>query len=466
MTLKRIPYDKPVLFFGNIRDLFLQKVTLHEFMKSYYMRYNNSNHSICGLYVGRLPVYQVMDFNLTKDICNRDFDHFMDRVPLGMQSTDILADLLLLSPGPIWKPTRAMVSPAFSSGKLKAMDVVIQSCGEKMSQHLLKRENPDKEIEMKQLFGIFTLDVLTNCIFGIDSNPWKELNSELIAAFYDCENYSILTHLKMNAAYWFFPENLRRFLKVSVLADDSVYFAANIIRNAREYRLTNNQRRNDFLQLLIDNAAKEEVKKPENRLMDEKHILSQSILFILAGFKTTATLLKFVSYELAVNPEIQNTLRAEIKSVLEKHNNVLNYDTIQEMPYLEMVLLETLRKHPPIPRFDRCCIKDYKVRGIDLVIEKGTMVYFSIIGFHHDPRYFPNPEKFNPLRFQENRNPHGFFVFGSGPRNCIGQKFALIVAKYAMVYILKDFGFFSTNKTQVPVLGKNGNLDILIHPKM
>lgn len=86
------------------------------------------------------------------------------------------------------------------------------------------------------------------------------------------------------------------------------------------------------------------------------------------------------------------------------------------------IFLETLRKYPPLARSERCCIKDYKVRGIDLVIEKGTMVYFPIIGFHHDPRYFPNPEKFDPLRFQENRNPPGFFVFGSGPRNCIGNK--------------------------------------------
>ncbi|XP_044743209.1 probable cytochrome P450 6a13 [Chrysoperla carnea] len=405
-----------------------------------------------------------MDFNLIKDLCIRDFDHFMNRVPLGMKDMDILTDWMLHSPGPIWKPTRAMVSPAFSSGKLKAMDVVIQSCGEKMIQHLLKRKNPDKEIEMKEFCELFSLDVISNCLFGIDINPWKESNFELIHAFHNCENLSILRHLKNNAAYWFLPENLRRFVKLSVLAEDSAYFAANIIRNIRDLRLTNNQRRNDLLQLLIDNAAKEEVEKPKYRLMDDKHLVSQSILFMFGGFKTTANLIQYASYELAVNPEIQNTLRAEIKSVLEKHNNVCNYDAIQEMPYLEIVLLETIRKHPTFPRFDRCCIKDYKVRGIDLVIEKGTMLTFPVIGFHHDPRYFPNPEKFDPLRFQENRNPHGFIGFGSGPRNCIGQRFALIVAKYAMVHILKDFEFISTNKTQVPVIGEDGNLDILIHP--
>lgn len=73
--------------------------------------------------------------------------------------------------------------------------------------------------------------------------------------------------------------------------------------------------------------------------MDIDHVISQSILFMIAGFETSSTLLGFAAYELALNPEVQNTLRAEIKSVLEKHNNVCNYDAVQDMHYLEMVLL-------------------------------------------------------------------------------------------------------------------------------
>lgn len=102
--------------------------------------------------------------------------------------------------------------------------------------------DPDKELEMKEFFELFTLDVILNCLFGIESNPWNEPNFELISAFQNSENYGILTHLKNNVAFWFLPENLRRFVKVSVLAEDSINIAANIIRNAREYRLANNQR--------------------------------------------------------------------------------------------------------------------------------------------------------------------------------------------------------------------------------
>lgn len=83
--------------------------------------------------------------------------------------------------------------------------------------------------------------------------------------------------------------------------------------------------------------------------------------------------------------------------------------------------LETLRKHSPVARIDRCCVKDYKIRGTDIVMEKGMNVSVPVVGFHYDPTYFPNPEKFDPLRFQENRNPDGFLSFGIGPRNCIGN---------------------------------------------
>ncbi|XP_044743208.1 probable cytochrome P450 6a13 [Chrysoperla carnea] len=427
-------------------------------MQYYYMKYKN-NHPICGVYEGRNPRYLVLDFNLVKDIFIRDFDHFTDRSLFNFKQADILKDLLLMSSGPIWKPTRAKLTPAFSSGKLKAMDVLIQRCGEQMSQHLLERKNPDEELEMKQFFGLFTLDVISNCAFGIESNPWKETDPELITAFRNFDSMTTLTRMRLLASLVLMPHYFRRFVTIWIFNKKTAYFIANIIRNTREYRLKNNQRRNDFLQLLLDISAQEE----EFSVMDVDHVISQSILFMIAGFETSSTLLGFAAYELALNPEVQNTLRAEIKSVLEKHNNVCNYDAVQDMHYLEMVLLETLRKHSPVARIDRCCVKEYKIRGTDIVMEKGMNVSVPVVGFHYDPTYFPNPEKFDPLRFQENRNPDGFLSFGIGPRNCIGKRFALISTKFAMVYLIKDFELKATEKTEVPYTKRK--IGILLYPQ-
>lgn len=89
------------------------------------------------------------------------------------------------------------------------------------------------------------------------------------------------------------------------------------------------------------------------------------------------------------------------------------------------LFVETLRKYPPGPLISRKCTKDYRVEGTDVVIPKETRLLISVLGLHHDPEYFPSPEKFDPERFSaENRakiNPYTYLPFGEGPRICIGN---------------------------------------------
>ena len=94
------------------------------------------------------------------------------------------------------------------------------------------------------------------------------------------------------------------------------------------------------------------------------------------------------------------------------------------LPYLDMVISETLRKYPVLAFLDRITLADYTVPNSDLVIEKGTPIFISMTGSHYDPRYFPNPEKYDPLRFTEEakraRQNFVYFPFGEGPHSCIG----------------------------------------------
>lgn len=95
------------------------------------------------------------------------------------------------------------------------------------------------------------------------------------------------------------------------------------------------------------------------------------------------------------------------------------------LPYLDMVVKETLRKYPPLPFLDRVAMHDYGLPGTELVIEKGTPVYIPMLGLHYDPEYFPNPEKYDPERFtEENKHKRPAYVympFGEGQHNCIGK---------------------------------------------
>lgn len=90
-----------------------------------------------------------------------------------------------------------------------------------------------------------------------------------------------------------------------------------------------------------------------------------------------------------------------------------------------MYILETMRKYPPVHMLNRICTKSYKVPDSDLVIEKGTKVVISTLAIHHDPEYYPDPEKFDPERFTEEekakRHPFTYLPFGEGPRICMGN---------------------------------------------
>lgn len=87
--------------------------------------------------------------------------------------------------------------------------------------------------------------------------------------------------------------------------------------------------------------------------------------------------------------------------------------------------LETLRKYPPIPGAPRVCTKDYTIPGTNITVEAGTHFSIPIMGIHHDPEYYPNPEVFDPERFSEEnkakRPPYTHVPFGDGPRICIGN---------------------------------------------
>jgi len=165
-----------------------------------------------------------------------------------------------------------------------------------------------------------------------------------------------------------------------------------------------------------------------------------------------------MGHELAVNPEVQQKLYEEIKAMNDEvGDKKINYEQIQSMKYLDQVVCETIRKWPAAPGTDRICVKDYQLEYDDkkFIIEKGTVIMIPIYGFHHDPQYFPEPDKFKPERFSDenkgNIDPDTYLPFGIGPRNCIGSRFALMEMKTIFYYLLLNFSLEVTEKTQIPL---------------
>ncbi|XP_006753712.1 PREDICTED: cytochrome P450 3A12, partial [Myotis davidii] len=129
------------------------------------------------------------------------------------------------------------------------------------------------------------------------------------------------------------------------------------------------------------------------------------------------------------------------------------YDALAQMEYLDMVMNESLRLFPIAGRLERVCKKDVEISGV--FIPKGTVVMVPSFVLHLDPTYWTEPEEFRPERFsKENKdriNPYIYTPFGSGPRNCIGMRFALMNMKIALVRVLQNFSFKPCKETQIPV---------------
>lgn len=198
-------------------------------------------------------------------------------------------------------------------------------------------------------------------------------------------------------------------------------------------------------------------------------LLAQCMIFFLAGFGTVSLTLCFIAHALTVHPEIQEKLYEEIQEIKKELNGKqLTYESIQKMKYLDMVVSESMRIWPQGSFSDRLVNKAYVLEGIDghqVQLNVGDSVLLPTIGLHMDPQYFPDPEKFDPERFndenKQNIHPGTYMPFGLGPRSCIASRFALMECKACIFQLVSSFRLEMCEKTQHPIKLKcgTGNVD-------
>ncbi|CAG2179914.1 unnamed protein product, partial [Oppiella nova] len=174
----------------------------------------------------------------------------------------------------------------------------------------------------------------------------------------------------------------------------------------------------------------------------------QSINLFAAGYETTATTLSFLIRQLALESSHQNRLVDEIKTTFDDNTDI-DYDKLMKMPFLDAVVSEILRTNAAATRVERVATKDVTLDGIH--IPKGTIIIMPTWSLHSDPEYFDSPQEFKPDRFLPD-NKHmikdcTFIPFATGPRNCIGMRFALMELKYNLVKLLTRYEFLACDET-------------------
>ncbi|XP_020833445.1 cytochrome P450 3A9-like [Phascolarctos cinereus] len=447
-----IPGPAPLPFFGTALAYHNGFI---EFDKTCFKKYGKT----WGFYDGRQPVLAIMDPEMIKSVMIKECHSvFTNRRNFG--PTGILETAVSIAEDDQWKRIRTILSPTFTSGKLKDMFSIINQYGDVLVKNIRKEAEESRPVTLKEIFGAYSMDVITSTSFGVHVDSLNNQNDPYVREIKKLISFSFLDPLIFTIMLFPFLTPLFKKFDISVFSKDAITFLTNAVKKIKEERKKNSLKdRVDFLQLMMDSQTSNNSEKHSYKDLSDEEILAQSITFLFAGYETTSSVLSFLFYKLATHPEIQQKLQKEIDAVL-PNKEAVTYDALVQMEYLDMVIHENLRLFPITGRVERVAKKTVEINGV--MIPKGTVVMVPLIPLHHNPEYWPEPEEFRPERFskenKESINPYVYLPFGTGPRNCLGMRFALMNMKVATCRLLQEFSFRTCKETQVPLKLSNQTL--------
>ncbi|KAL0120083.1 hypothetical protein PUN28_008041 [Cardiocondyla obscurior] len=176
-------------------------------------------------------------------------------------------------------------------------------------------------------------------------------------------------------------------------------------------------------------------------LMTDLDIAEEVDTFMFEGHDTTAMGLCFTLALLAEHKDIQDRVRNEIDAAVQKNGEKFSMKLLQDLPYLERCIKEALRLYPSVFVISRILGDNVKLQSY--FVPAGTMIILNIYLAHRSSDFWPNPEVFDPDRFLpdriRNRHPYSYIPFSAGPRNCIGQRFAMLEMKAIIAPVIHNF---------------------------
>ena len=410
----------PSFPFGNGADITSKTFTIFiEWQKKYGLIY--------GSYIFYGPCLVISDAEVLKGIIVNS--NFLDRP--SAEANLVFQESLINKNGTEWKHDRSIMSPSFTSGKMKLMYPLMHNCLNHLNFQLEKFCVTGDEFNPKDTFTKLTTMVIARCAFATEVNVFTENDQHpLVKHLMKIVTPDFLRFL----LFIFTPAFLRKRLQMHASHPVSFNYIVSLLKSIIKTRKENKIKTeyNDLLQLLLDTQS------DPNGLSDDK-IVANCFLFFLAGLETTAQTLTFASYCLALNPEVQEQLYQEVASV-----GPLDYETLFQLKYLDAVINETLRMFTPAPQVIRVCNAETTL-STGLIVEAKTVIIIPIEAIHKNEMYHPEPEKFDPSRFlpenKESIAPCTFIPFIAGPRNCIGMRFALLQIKLTLAEVILKYKF-------------------------
>ncbi|CAH2989298.1 unnamed protein product [Chilo suppressalis] len=360
-----------------------------------------------------------------------------------------LKDGLLLSNGLKWQQRRKILTPSFHFNILKQFLVTLEENSARLVKDL--EGKVEQEIDIVPLISEFTLNSI--CETSMGTKLSDETSSAALSyknAIYELGKKFVdrFTKVHYNIDFIFALSSIGRQQKryLEIVHD----FTKRVIKDRKEYIETfgididemnvsdediffKSKRKTAMLDLLISAQNK--------GLIDDNGVQEEVDTFMFEGHDTTAAALAFCLMSIANDKGIQERLFSELDGIFGDSSQPATMDDLSRMQYLECCIKESLRLYPPVHLMGRTLGETVTLS--DYVVEKGTYILILIYDMHRREDLFKDALKYNPDRFlPENsigRHPFSFIPFSAGPRNCIGQKFAMLEMKSSLSAILRRY---------------------------
>lgn len=319
----------------------------------------------------------------------------------------VLGEGLLTSEGAFWRRQRRLAQPAFHRQSIGGYGAVMVDYARRLSERWRDGDTLDMAKEMMRL----TLAIVGKTLFDADVEADAEEVGQAMRVIQQNFSRLLLPYAELTDNLPL-PANIR--LKRAIQKLDTVIYRMIAERRA------GGERRRDLLSMLL--LAQDE--ESDGDRMTDQQLRDEALTIFLAGYGTTASALTWTWSLLSQHPDVEARLHEEIDREL--GGRPAEIADLSRLSYAEMVFSEAMRLYPPAWIIGRRAINDYAVGGYQ--IPAGSDVLLSPWVTHHDARYFPDPFRFDPLRWapeaRESRPKFSYFPFGGGSRVCIGEGFA------------------------------------------
>jgi cytochrome P450 len=411
--MRRPPGPKPHFLIGNMPlasddplSLFLQWA--REFGDIFYYR------------AAWLHVYFLNHPDFIETVLVRNPQNFLkDRVV--RKSRWFLGEGLLTNEGESWLRQRRLAQPAFYRERISSYAKVMTDCAE----HSLDTWRTGAPIDIHQEMMQLTLRVVVRCLFNVEPEEIGTVSSAMNILMRNTTGLRML----FPPAARYLPLPLMIAVRRAVRDLDKAVYRIIALRRSEGTDT------GDLLSMLI--RARDE----DGAGMSDRQLRDEVLTFLLAGHETTALALSWTWHLLGRHPEVEEQLHAELHQVLA--GRAPQFSDLPSLVYTDRVIKESLRLYPPAWSLARTVISDFQIGGYR--IPAGANVVMSQWIMHHNPRYFPDPDKFDPERWRPGQSQplprFAYFPFGGGPRQCVGAAFAQMEAALLLATIAQRFRF-------------------------